>query len=352
MESGDYVIQGNHQGAMNFGPDPSCSLQGADVSSSTSDSVTVSLPKVDILLNGNVITDTTQNVVVGQQISLSAQVTNGTPSNPQWTIPGTRVANYVVDYTNQTSATNAVVTEITNQNLIQPSISFYWVDGAEARQVQYSVKINNKFYTATVTLNVKRPTARLTTKTGTVGLGITEISENGDTAFSLHYGEIFGTPGISFSATATLPNNFSGDIIWVQVVNSRRTRTPEEGSQQVLEGVGLDTEFPLGEPNTGEESDSPQQPVIPFCSYKSVSAVDSFTTWLMFKPKGIAGVSIYVPLRKVDWSWSGTGTRNGSRCSASTTWTLAPPSNTKNPSSEYTTDFPQWIANIKQFDFH
>lgn len=347
VESGDYTTGGEHAGEQNVTSNPYCGVYAPDYNYSNA-TVTVSKPKVDIFLNGTPITGTTRNVIVGQQISLTTQVTGGTSSNPQWTIPGTRIANYVVTYTNSTSPTSAIVTELTSQNLTQPTIDFYWLDGADSRQVQYSVTINNRPYTGKATFNVKRPTASITTTTGTVDIGTIQMTDFGATGYALHYGSRYGTPGISFHANATLPNGFTGDINWVQLVtSSRRTKTPINGQEQVLEGFGLDTTFPYGDPNTGEESDSPLQELSSPCDYSSVSANDNFTMYLFFKPSNVPGTSIYVPLRKVDWSWSGTGTT-----SLYCRLKLRSKSNTVNPTGVDVTELPEWVANITQFDFH
>ena len=44
-------------------------------------------------------TDKTNTVIVGQKISLLCQLslTNATPTNFQWTIPGYAISNYVAD---------------------------------------------------------------------------------------------------------------------------------------------------------------------------------------------------------------------------------------------------------------
>ena len=49
--------------------------------------------KVEITQGGTVITNTTRDVIVGQELNLAASVTPDglTVSNPQWTIPGTRI---------------------------------------------------------------------------------------------------------------------------------------------------------------------------------------------------------------------------------------------------------------------
>ncbi|MGI8467656.1 MAG: hypothetical protein ACR2N3_04315 [Pyrinomonadaceae bacterium] len=169
-----------------------------------------------------------------------------------------------------------------------------------------------------------------------------------ESVFALHYGDYY-SPGISFSASATLPSGVSGDIVYVQTVSSHRTRKPVGGNEQVLQGIGLDSEFPYEAPNEGVTSDFPNQPLDVPCNYTSVSADESFTMYLMFKPQVSTGDSIYVPLRKIDWNWSGTGNR-GSSCSS---WVLtsANPSSPQSLTSEETIDFPEWVTNINQFTF-
>ncbi|CAN5691336.1 hypothetical protein BH20ACI4_BH20ACI4_23100 [soil metagenome] len=312
--------------------------------------------KLEILRNGQVISNPNspvQNVIVGEKIDLTTRVVGGTgtQSNRQWTTPGTRIANYEVTYTNPQSQTNAFVTELTNENLTQSSIQFYWVDGGNPRNVQYSVRVNNKSYSAIAKFNVKKPTATITTTTGSVGLGIIQVSPvPNDTIFALHFGKPFVTnqAGIRFNGSVALPSGVTGETIWVQVVNSsRRTRRPNGGREEILQGSGLDTEFPYGEPNTADEADSPYEPLEMPCNYVAVSANDSFSTYLLFKPQVTNGTSIYIPLKKVDWSWSGTGTR-GLSCSS---WTLSNPTNTQNPTGMDTTEHPEWVTNITQFDY-
>jgi hypothetical protein len=305
-------------------------------------------PEIDILWNGNSIKNTTQEAIVGQKINLSVAVTGGTPTNLQWTIDGEKVKNYEVNYTDPDSFTTATVTELENEDLSQANVQFYWVDGDEGRQIQITATVNEIQYTATANFNVKRPITTMTAITSTVGLGNVSDPDAG-TIFALHLGDYLTDPGIRFEANATLPSGVSGEIIWVQVANTNRTRKPVNESEQTLNGIGLDTQFPYEEPNVGETEDSPYQSLSVPCNYTSVSANDNFIMYLMFKPQISSGESIYVPLRKIDWSWSGTGTR-GVSCSS---WVLtnANPTTPQNLTSEETTEFPEWVANVTQFDF-
>jgi hypothetical protein len=321
-DGGTAVIQGTWQV-----PGPSCGT-----TLPVFHSIQVQNIKVDIFLSSTKITDTTTNVIVGQQISLSAAVNPPiTIQSPQWTIPGTRIGNYVVTYTNPTSATSGVVTQLTTANLSQSSITFYWVDGGENREVKYSFTSGGKSYSGKATFNVKRPTVEVTTVTGTV------VVAQPFGQLELVYGNVF-IPGIKFTrANLSIPMGFSGDTYWVQVANVTRTRRRNDGTDDIFTGSGLDNRFSysVNDPNATQTNDSPGLALT--SDYTNASVTDSYQMWLMFKPSSTG--SIYVPLRKVDWSWSGTATRSGSQ------WTLTNSSNTQNPASADSTTHPTWTTN-------
>lgn len=132
-------------------------------------------PKIQIMRDGTDITGMTQNVIVGQQMSLSAMVSGGNPSTQQWTIPPKAIKDYVVicnvdssgDCLDPTSGTEVPLTDLSNS-----TVDYYWVDGGEGRQVNYSATVKGAQNSAIATFNVKRPT-------GTIS------------------GQIFGTPNVA-----------------------------------------------------------------------------------------------------------------------------------------------------------
>lgn len=344
FETGEYVIDGYHEAnyTANSG---SCSIEAPDFTDYSGDSISIVIPRVRILLNGSNITNTTQNVIVGQQISLTTDVTGGTPSNPQWTVPGTKVANYVVTYTNETSPSTAVVTELTSQNLTQSAINFYWVDGSDSRQVQYSVRINNRTYTGKATFNVKSPTVTVTTQTNTTTIYTKSQHQE------LLFGEIGRLGGGKFGITFTksdfqVPAGFSGDTVWVQVIDYAFTITlSDEETTKTASGIGLDSRFPYSanDPNADLTRDLPGV-CLRICDSNLPSFIKMQTRinadmWLMFKPKNLPnGVnSIYIPLKKVSWNWTATATRRPDFL-----FDLTSANNSQNPASENTTSFPQW----------
>lgn len=300
-------------------------------------------PKIEILRNGQVINTTTaQNVIVGEQINLSATVTGGTPSSYQWTVPGQKVKNYVV--TNTSSNMSGTVTELDNTN--QQNISYYWVDGGEGRQVRYTATVRGRQYSKTAIFNVKRPTVTVTSATH-----MTTIYTRGQHQ-ELLFGQISfnSTDGIKFTRSDfQVPSGFSGDTIWVQIIDYAYTRTLNDGqTTQTASGVGLDSAFPYSsnDPNAASTQDSPGV-CLRICSdstskTKMQTRIDA-DMYLMFKPSNLpSGESaIYVPLRKVTWNWRAIATRRPdflfelpSNCC----------SNSQNPSGVDTTSFPQWTV--------
>jgi hypothetical protein len=291
---------------------------------------------VHIKQGSNNITGSTQNVIVGQQIPLSVEVVGTTEaaSNIQWSVPGTRVANF------SASTSSGTVTQV--NNLQASSLTFYWIDGGDNRQVTLGCRIGTTQFDKSATFNVKRPTGSITTSTGSVALD----SASGG-SFSLHFGVLStsGTPGITFTRSISVPSGFSGDTQWVQVADQVvRTKTPNGGNSLVLSGSGLlDSNYPYTSAITSTE-DSPRSGVDP-CDYEGVSANDSFTMYLMFKPSGAN--SLWVPLRQVSWNWSGSAGRF-TTCG----WILSSASHSTNPTDQDSTDYPTWTGNVSGLTFH
>lgn len=294
-------------------------------------------PKLRILRDGQDITNTSQNpnqqnVIVGQKINLSAQVTGGgTPSSRQWTIPGTRIADYIVTFTSETAPTSAVVTQVSN--LTQTSVQYHWVDSSsEIRNVQYSVTVGGKTYSAMARFNVVKPTG---TVTGQI-FGTPSISSfNGD------LGMWFGTstvPGISFTRSMTVPTGFAGDFQWVQIWNKFR-RVKQNNRWYRSQGSGLDTVYPYESGATANDSPG----IIFDPAYQAASVDETFDMYLMFKPADASAV--WVPLKKVSWGWSAQAVNTLS------VWSLdGTPTKFANPSSDVTTH-PLWSVNATQIDY-
>jgi hypothetical protein len=217
--------------------------------------------------------------------------------------------------------------------LTSTSIQFYWVDGADSRQVTFSCKVEGQSYSAQATFNVKRPTATFASTSGaSVAL---DSACNG--FLSLHYGCSAQAFGVRFATTnLVIPSGFSGDTQLVQIVDStERLLVKINGKKMRQSGEGvLDTSFPYG-----IDWDAPKQPLDP--DDVRAKATDSFTMYLVFKPS--TPNSIWVPIRKVSWSWSGDGLYNG---------TLTASSHSPSQTGVDVTVHPQWSINVTSLTFH
>jgi hypothetical protein len=312
-------------------------------------------PKVEILRNNTVIaasgtTPVTQNVVAGEQISLTTRITGGPATASQWTIDGAKaIKDYVITVQNG-EAKKAEKFALGSNDLNGSGLTFYWIVGGDPLDVQYSATINNVPQNVTAKFSVKKPTSTLTTtaqpmtaiQINTVQVGPMPT----ETIFALHYGEAFATPGISFTAHVTLPSGVTGHTSWAQLVTSTRTRKPVSGKLQTLSGSGLDGTFPDLE-DIGDNSDSPLEGLGVPCDYTSVSANDVFDSWILFKPTVSNVNTIYVPLKKVHWSWSGSATR-GIGCSS---WTIAARAQSADANGADTTVYPEWTTNIEDSEW-
>jgi hypothetical protein len=286
-------------------------------------------PRITITRDGTAVTSA-QNVIVGQQISLAATVVGGTPSSHQWSVPGVAVEGYdvvcnVVGGECQGPTSGAVIplTSLSNS-----SVQHYWVDGGDNRQVQYTVTVRGREYSRAVTFNVKRPTAQVSSPTGSVQLTTTRDG------YGLWFGNL-SQPGIAFSATVTVPSGFTGETQWVQTWNKfRRVQQASSGRWFRSSGSGLDTLYPYSAGETANDT-----PGLAFSPDFSAVAIDeSFRMWLMFKPTGVSQPTIWVPLRVTDWGWTGSASLSGS------TWVLNSGNKTVGASTD-TTTHPLWTRN-------
>ena len=285
--------------------------------------------QIKIKRGGNDITNQTSDVIVGQQISLVAEVlpTGTSSSNLSWTIQGNFVENYVA------SATSAAVPQLTNFSLA--TISFYWVNGADDRRVKHSAKVGEKTFIVEAIFNVKQPTAQITVSSnGTIQF--TTLWERG---LGLYFG-IPTQPGMAFSSNVTIPSGFAGQTQWVQIWNKfRRVRAANGWFRS--SGSGLDSVYPYSAAASTNDS-----PGIEFESNLEVVINESFDMYLMFQPTGLSEPTIWVPLSVVHWSWVGDATFNGA------SWVMNNSSKPSNPQAVSTTTHPTWTLNAANIPFN
>jgi hypothetical protein len=277
-----------------------------------------------ILFNGsNVAFKNNITVIVGQQINLTYCLSNGEPamSNFTWTVNGYAISNY--------DLANGIL--YTRFPLSNSTVSFYWVDGGP-QKVSCSAWCGGTQCSADVDFTVTRPNAQIMPCTSSVNInGSKLIFANGP------------TNGITFSNTISgVPTNIAFTTVWAQVVtSSRRTRTDTNGAVHVLTHTNLTSTnvkppyldaapYPVYVGTNCVDSPGMTLMGIPFVG---TSVTDHFEMWMMFQPSG----GICVPLRAVNWYWSGSATNIAG------TWTLqAGATNSVNLNDFPTTAFPAW----------
>jgi hypothetical protein len=196
--------------------------------------------------------------------------------------------------------------------------------------VTLSCTIDGMPVSKTATFNVKRPTASVTSTTDQVAVN--------QLAINVRFGR-FPPPGISFAQTVNTPQGFTGRTEWIQIVTPLRRRKTNAGVWQRWTGSGIDSAYPYW--GSGDTNDSPAFPM-DSSNNDGLTIIertlnDSYEMFLMFQPD--VANSIWVPLRKVSWSWTADATYDQS------TITLVSSSQSTNPSDTDCLTHPQWTRN-------
>ena len=211
------------------------------------------------------------------------------------------------------------------------------------RQVTYTVTVNGQSYSATAKFDVKQPTV--------TNLALDRFVVAYQIVFGvprLKYGTPPTYPGVTFTATSN-NNGITGSYQWVQIYNESktvRTKTaftdPACGPGKTMSraGSGLDVSYPYTSGLT--MNDSPDITLV--IESDLVTVNDSASAWLMFRPS--LTNAIWVPLRKVDWSWGGSVRRIPD--DPGNYWEKVPGTEYSNPepTESATTTFPIWSRNV------
>ena len=261
--------------------------------------------------------------LTGQQITANLTATYGLPYGTKVTgytwagVSGTCFKTY-----NETASSNQLVA-LGSSDLTGPasgstsvaSLAFY-DSAAENLTLTCTVSVaapdgTSLSLTATSPpINVLKPTL--------TGWGIAEgylqLASNGS-AYGL-YGNLSGTGNstngmIWSNVTVNVPAPFSGNgqCTFTQLVNPNRIAYVSGVSkpQVPYNGIlGIDGSFNYGSSwgvtGTGNDVDSPNQPLYYTAGLTEFSDADAFTTYVMYQPSG----GVWVPLEKISWTWSVT----------------------------------------------
>ena len=266
-----------------------------------------------ILRDDNDITNTTQNVVVGERINLSLETNpqGESPTYIQWSIGGNRVANYV--------ANNSAGTVTALQNLQSPALTFYWVTPGQQIEVSLTATIFGTTLTKYAYFNVTAPSPNEPTVDLPTG-GQLSVRDLGDCSGStpgpnMIFGNITGPfPGCTYRGSAgitfTRPTTSSpaGSFFFVQLVTGDLVVYNRTGGQMncpASNTPGLDANYPYQGGTNNTVTDAPFNPLL--STYATSTRNFAATMYLMWQSNTTG--SIPVPMGSVAWGFSGLSTK-------------------------------------------
>jgi hypothetical protein len=241
-----------------------------------------------ILFDGTDITNTTQSVVVGQQIALSSSVplpSGVTITSQSWSVPGTTVGGFNTGLTNG----GPVPT-----NFSQGSTTFYWVTAGNPLAVTFTAHLSNgQTGAASATFNVEGPSQTLVD----TAFGTTNILNN-----KLYLGGSGTNIGIKFTPSSIPPSGYANTFVFVQLLDNL-TWTLTGSNGHTCTWSGLDSQYPYPYP-PGITTYTDDNPNIGLSTaYTEESDNLSAHMYVMWS-SGLTS-SIPVPLGYVSWHWYG-----------------------------------------------
>ncbi len=283
-----------------------------------------------ITLNGTKLTSLSSvPITAGQQVVLTATLPSAQSqilSSQGWGAPtgGTAIGGYV-------NAAGTGPPDTTGGRLLPTaptttaSTTFYWVSSTSTPSVQFTYQLSNgnSSNATTVTFNVAAaPSVSLSTPTGSVGIFSGPV---------LGYGPV----GIAFNTNTTTKN---GQFVWIQIITKDvDTLTPEGGSSETCvnvtvppttSGTGLDSGYPYA---TGSSTSDSPNGGLNGSQYSSEGRSFTATMYLLWNPALPAGcmpgsscTSVPVPLKSINWGWSGLASYSGGAWSLTSSGTTAP----------------------------
>lgn len=257
-------------------------------------------PMVEIRWEEKDVTDKQQNVVVGERIKLKAVVypEDKDPKKGQWTIQGKFIEDFVV------RGQEGKIDKLEGDELKKPEIKFHWWDKGESLTVNYTTVADGEDLKAKTTFLVKKPMITLIAETPRGTPGCWEVK---DKDVYSHNELVYYVPNshTMIFRHSVIPPEFSGETQYVQLVlvKGRWIKKEDALYPHCLDAnkKGLDGQYPYS--SNPEAYDTPGVPVS-FLYDKDLNINFSFNMYLMFKPSKQG--AIFVPLRVIDWVWTGT----------------------------------------------
>jgi len=288
-------------------------------------------PMVEIRLEEKDVTDKHQNVVVGERIKLKAVVypEDKDPKKGQWTIQGKFIEDFVV------RGQEGKIDKLEGDELKTPEIKFHWWDKGESLTVNYTTVVDGEDLKAKTTFLVKKPIITLTAETPRGTPGCWEVK---DKDVYSHNELVYYVPNshTMIFRHSVIPPEFSGETQYVQLILVKGRWIKKEDALYPhcldVNKKGLDGQYPYS--SNPEAYDTPGVPVS-FLYDKDLNINFSFNMYLMFKSSKEG--AIFVPLRVIDWVWTGTYKWN-----EKTKKSICEVTRTEAPKDKATEKYPEW----------
>jgi hypothetical protein len=253
------------------------------------------------------ITDSFENILVGEKIKLKAVVKPGGAPG-QWSVPGTLIKEF---------DGNTTPPKQNQPDLKGEVIEFAWVDGSftgKEVELSYTTTAEGKPVSGSVTFYVFKPKITMETDAAPKAtLGLATFSD-GSSNFELYLGPNNHQSGMYIGATVELPPEFEKQgyrIQFVQLVTSDSWALETRGNslqpiRAQIPANSLDGSYPYPSKVQGNLTYMNDTPGGPFALVmRKLYIQDRFQTYVMFIPTAGPGDGrgIWVPMKVVRWEW-------------------------------------------------
>jgi hypothetical protein len=279
---------------------------------------------IDITDPPNIIA---QPKIVGEKIELRGAVfpEEKDPERGQWTISGEFIEDFKVE------GERGYTDKLEKEELKNPEIKFHWWDAGDDITVKYAATADGKQLEAQARFTVREPELSINSE---VPDGKFEIGMMSSGIKELLYWAI-GEPKPTITFThGSLPPGFGGETQYVQLVDTSGIVEKDNVHDPCweFEIQGLDGTYPYAPGPRTEDTPGVQVSWLDL----NISVINNYEMYLMYKPEREG--AIFVPLRVVDWKWTGLAMREG----INDIFSLFGSAVTKNPRDKDAQKYPEW----------
>ena len=268
--------------------------------------------------------ESAEDICVGQKVSLKYEVYPegaDSVSSAKWQIPG--MPDLLINDWEGDEASSKK-TPFNEEDCHNQTLKFAWVDGSfegQEQKITCTAQVKGKTLTADASFKVYKPKVDIKVSAGEkVKVDVPpNVQSDGCELFP-------DSPSIKLKSEVTMPDTFKDQefiLFYIQVVQCnawslRKVGYPNYEWYNDVHEPMLDTSFPYMPEKKGASSlmvTMDDTPGFPLSGMASAYAHMEFQTYLIFKPpepKSGGGITS-VPLKRVDWKWTGAAVAIGER---------------------------------------